>query len=641
VSRHRNILGLLIATIVVVLGAPGAAPAQPPSLGFGPCGHSQVVRPEPELQCATLIVPFDRGDPSIGQLALAVQRVPASAPRVGTIVLLAGGPGQAAIPPFEEVIAPLSRDPSLRGFELVAFDQRGTGQSEELQCVEPALPSREISGIIGRCGEALGPTRGFYTSQASVEDLDALRHALGLPLSLLAVSYGGRVAGMYAREHPDGLARMVLDSPSPVAGPDPLEVARVHALRRVLDEGICGTGSCRSFSTDVFSDLARLTQRLRRHPIRARIYGPAGRLRPAVLTEIGVLRLLSGLDLATATRELVPAAIAAAAHGEPAALARLAAEPEPEPPAGRLSRVLPDIWGPDVSAGPSGLDGAETPVHGLGISIALFLTTFCDESQLPWAADSSTDGRTADLERWLAGTPASATAPFAVRTVARHSPLDVCLDWPPTPPAPPAPTGISNVPTLILSGEDDLRTPYEQDLALQAGYGDAQLLRIPDDGHSTFSTDPTHCAAEAAIEFLASGQQPSPCAGTGEPQALPLPPASLAQLPASGSHDPLAGRVANAAAVTLEDLFGQTHTAGGGLRGGYWREGPNRFKLHGMRDVPNVALTGTITVKGRRSLEISGRLRIRGRLAGTLRLDERTLSGRLGGAAVHVRLAAL
>jgi hypothetical protein len=42
-------------------------------------------------------VPFDRADPAVGSIALAVQRVPATAPRTGVIVLLAGGPGQPAL----------------------------------------------------------------------------------------------------------------------------------------------------------------------------------------------------------------------------------------------------------------------------------------------------------------------------------------------------------------------------------------------------------------------------------------------------------------------------------------------------------------------------------------------------------------
>ena len=63
---------------------------------------------------------------------------------------------------------------------------------------------------------------------------------------------------MYAREYPQGVARMVLDSPTPPAGADALDEQRLHALRRVLDEGICGAGACRSFSSDVYANLTRV-----------------------------------------------------------------------------------------------------------------------------------------------------------------------------------------------------------------------------------------------------------------------------------------------------------------------------------------------------------------------------------------------
>jgi pimeloyl-ACP methyl ester carboxylesterase len=627
------------------LGTPLGADAQPAPLAFGECAPTQVVVSAAGLQCATLQVPFDRSDPALGSIALAVQRLSASAPRTGVIVLLAGGPGQPALPAFEAAIAPLAREPALRGFELVAFDQRGTGQSEELQCPEVSSSLKGgISPYLGACGAALGPTRAFYSSQESVEDLEALRQALGgAPLSLLAVSYGGRVAGMYAREHPQGVARMVLDSPTPLTGPDPLQSVRLRALRRVLDEGICGAGACRSFSADVFADLTRLVATLHRRPLRTRIYDARGRLKRTSVTEAEVLRLLSGLDLAKGARELAPAAIAAAIHGDAAPLARLIAGLGAETPGSQLAATT--AAAPSFPPGP--LEGesikAKAPVSDSIISLPLFAATYCDESELPWSPDSAPEGRTGVLRGWLAMQPAQAFTPFAPATVMAQSVLQVCMDWPTTPPAPPSPTGASAVPTLLLSGDDDLRTPYEQTLSVAAGYGNGQLLRIPDTGHSTVTTDPTGCARRAMIEFLTAGQAPASCPGSSEPQALPLPPTSLGRLPAAASGSRVAGRVATAAAMTIEDLFGQTSSSGGGLRGGYWAQKSNGFVLHGMIDVPGVALSGAIHVSG--SLTglpaIAGELTVRGRLAGTLTLHGFALSGRVGRAPVHAHLSAL
>jgi pimeloyl-ACP methyl ester carboxylesterase len=637
---------LTLACGACALLGPAGASAQPTGLVFGAFPPTQVLVRAAGLQCASLDVPFDRADPAVGSIALAVQRVPASAPRVGVIVLLAGGPGQPALGPFEALLAPLAHETALRGFELVAFDQRGTGQSEGLQCPEDGGPLKGgLSSYLGACGTDLGATRAFYTSQESVEDLNSLRLALGgTPLSLFAVSYGGRVAGMYAREYPQGVARMVLDSPTPPTGVDALDAQRLHALRRVLDEGVCGAGACRSFSSDVYADLARVVAELRRHPLHTRIYDARGRLRPASVTEAGLLRLLVGLDLAQGARELTPAAIAAAAHGDAAPLARLTHSLQAEAPGSRLAGPLAETP-PPTGLLRSGLPGdgafaAEAPPIDSAISIALFAATYCVENELPWSPDSAPAGRAAVLRGWLASLPAAATAPFAPATAAAESVISLCMGWPATPPAPPSPTGISATPTLILSGEDDLRTPYEQDLTVAAGYSDARLLRVPDVGHSTVSTDRTGCARKAMIQFIATGQAPASCPGSHEAQALPLPPPSLDKVPAAPSSSHLAGQVAAAAAITLEDLFGQTSPSGGGLRGGSWAQQPPGFVLHGMLDVPGVALSGTIR-PGDSIGAITGHLSVHGRLTGKLTLNGLTLIGRLGGTRVHARLAAL
>jgi len=659
-TTRLRLAGVLSLTcIAAAFATPTGAGAQPAPFAFGACSKKQQIIHVPGLQCATLDVPFDRADPALGEIALAVQRVPASAPHTGVLVLLAGGPGQPALPPFEQLIAPLAHNPALRGFEIVAFDQRGTGQSEGLLCA----PTSESPAVLLRggpfsfltaCGTALGPTRAFYSSQESVEDLDALREALGgTPLSLLAVSYGTRVAGMYAREHPQGVARMVLDSLVPSTGPQPLGLERLHALRRVLDEGLCGDGACRAFSGDVYADLVRLVARLHRHPLQTKIYSYRGRLRRVRITETSLLRMLTDLDLERGTRELAPAAIAAAAHGNPVPLARLAGAVLRESIGGVFG--LPRSGSP-LTPVPGWLDRAARPAEEPSIfdiidSTALYLATSCVEDEMPWSPASPPAGRAAILHRWLASIPAAATAPFSRTTALQFSDQTLCEHWPATTPAPPSPTGLSATPTLILSGDDDLRTPYEQVLGVLPQYSDAQLLRVPDDGHSTISTDPTGCANEAMVEFIASGRAPASCAPSGEPPALPLPPSSLARVTPAASRSRLAGRVASAAAITLEDLLGQTSFAGGGLRGGYWELGLGEgasssigYRLHDMRDVPGVELSGRIHLREGATpgeVELSGQLTVRGRLPGKLALHGRVLSGRVGGARVHAVLAAL
>jgi pimeloyl-ACP methyl ester carboxylesterase len=647
--------GLICSAVAIAI--PAGARAQAAPLAFGACQPTQVIAVTPALQCATLDVPFDRADPAAGSIALAVQRVAPSRPRVGVIVLLAGGPGQPALPAFESLLAPLASEGALAGYELVAFDQRGTGQSEGLQCPPPgASPAggsfaaflRALASIFTECGDALGATRAFYTSQESVEDLQALREALGgPPLSLLAVSYGGRVAGMFAREHPLSVARMVLDSPSPLSGSDALDRERLRALRRVLDEGICGAGACRLFSHDVFRDLTLVVAKLHRHPLRSTIYDSSGHRARVRVTEREVFRLLLALDVSQGVRELAPAAIAAAAHGDAGPLARMTHGGLTESGVGS---VAPDSLATPSSAmalPPEGLAGQQSgkaPENASAISIPLFAATYCIENELPWSAASPVAGRRAMLRRWLAALPAGTTAPFSLATVAAAAAFRICMQWPPTPPAPPSPSGSSAIPALILSGEDDMRTPYEQDLAVAGSYSDARLLRIPDVGHSTVSTDRTGCAARAMIEFLTGGAAPAVCPGSTERQALPLAPSSLEKIHVAATRSRLAAQVAAAAAITVEDVLDQPAISGGGLRGGYWRpSGNSGLSLRGVIDVPGVAVSGTVSVSADlpSHVEVSGRLRVRGRLAGNLKLRGTSLSGHVGGALVHARLAAL
>ena len=56
---------------------------------------------------------------------------------------------------------------------------------------------------------------------------------------------------------------------------------------------------------------------------------------------------------------------------------------------------------------------------------------------------------------------------------------------------------LPDVPTLILSGADDLRTPTANARAVAAQIPDASLLVVPNTGHSVLGADPTPCAHNA------------------------------------------------------------------------------------------------------------------------------------------------
>ena len=91
---------------------------------------------------------------------------------------------------------------------------------------------------------------------------------------------------------------------------------------------------------------------------------------------------------------------------------------------------------------------------------ALFSTTSCEETLFPWQR-AATDGDAPRRSDHRAARAAGRRL-LSVRRDdgARRAASCPCATPGPTPsPAPPAPSPLPNVPTLILSGEQDLRTP--------------------------------------------------------------------------------------------------------------------------------------------------------------------------------------
>ena len=174
-----------------------------------------------ETLCGTLTVPVRPGDPS-ATLDLRVVVVPAvkPVPTADPLVLLAGGPGQAATEAYGAMMLALSRIQQSR--DLIMMDQRGTGQSSPLDCPdlgEDTLASRFSDEVpleeVVACRDALlaeGHDLSAFTTRNHTHDLEALRMALDVEQwNLYGGSYGTRAALDYADTHPDRVRRLVLD----------------------------------------------------------------------------------------------------------------------------------------------------------------------------------------------------------------------------------------------------------------------------------------------------------------------------------------------------------------------------------------------------------------------------------------------
>jgi pimeloyl-ACP methyl ester carboxylesterase len=126
----------------------------------------------------------------------------------------------------------------------------------------------------------------------------------------------------------------------------------------------------------------------------------------------------------------------------------------------------------------------------------------CEESALPWPRDAAFSARGRLAEQALAPLPDSAFAPLDRATVLGGGLVALCKFWMAAPDgAPLVAGGLPEVPTLILTGQDDLRTPAEDAFVLAAASPRAQLLVVPDIGHSVM-TD-SACALRGFAHFMA------------------------------------------------------------------------------------------------------------------------------------------
>jgi hypothetical protein len=207
-----------------------------------------------------------------------------------------------------------------------------------------------------------------------------------------------------------------------------------------------------------------------------------------------------------------------------------------------------------------------------------------------------------------------------------------------------------NVPTLILSGADDLRTPTANAKQVAAQIPDAHLLVVPNTGHSVLGSDPTSCAHDA-LQAQFAAKPIKPC-GHGKPPALllptPLAPRSLSVVAPAPGNRGVAGRTLDATVLTLGDFSRQMllalleHAGGesllaspivrvGGLRAGWGASVKGTLELHGYSYVPGVTVSGTLSPTDTR-LRVSGSAGAHG----TININARgVLSGALAGQRVH------
>jgi pimeloyl-ACP methyl ester carboxylesterase len=168
--------------------------------------------------------------------------------------------------------------------DVIIWDQRGTGFSEPAFC--PALPARwreiGVRGLahddriqqqreaVAECRETMlrqGVDLSQYNTLVTTHDLEDLRRALGVARwNLMAVSYGTRVALEAMRRTPTGIRSAVLTSPLPPNPPIDGREAFADVVRRI-SLACAAQPDCNAAYPDVEQSLWAAMRELEEEPV--------------------------------------------------------------------------------------------------------------------------------------------------------------------------------------------------------------------------------------------------------------------------------------------------------------------------------------------------------------------------------------
>jgi pimeloyl-ACP methyl ester carboxylesterase len=585
----------------------------------------------PAYGCGHLIVPLDPTGAIPGTVTLSIRRkLAASGSATDAVIALAGGPGQAALP-FAADEAQIMQS-ALTTRDLVVFDQRGTGDSGPLSCTALSMVTAPISTVIPACALEVGATRGLYTTDDSAYDIEQIRKALGYTkLVLYGTSYGTKVAERYAALYPQNVEALVLDSTVVPNGPDVFDQSSYQAVPRLLSQ-LCAAGACHGVANPE-ADLAAVLARLANISVKASYYNDAGRRIRVTISPQAIAQVLYTGDDDPVLRADFPAAIAAAAAHRYGLLA-----------------ILVDHA--NVGAASSFRQ----------VNNPLFYDTECEELPFPWNRADAPAARLAEALAAAQALPAGSFGPFSARTAVLGGVASACAYWPfATAAQEPTITSLPNVPTLIISGADDMRTPTANADAVAAMIPDATVVVVPQTGHSVLTTELSSCAQSAVDAFFAGTTIDTSC----KPRSLPSylqpaaaqPASAAAALAPPGMHG-RAGHTAGAVGLSLrwsarefaeslfETLIGSYNPSFnkglGGVYGGFVKETTAHssqrvtMSFHHFSYIAGVELTGTIA-GGVGTLHISGPAAAPGTLTS---ISANHFSGTLGGRHVHFATSA-
>ena len=297
--------------VLAAFAAAASLAVTPPALHLKPCLLGGAV----SARCGTLAVPEDRRVANGRRISVFFAVVPATTrKRLEPVFYLAGGPGGAAASD-QGVFAASVFASGDRARDLVLVDQRGVGRSAPLVCAAPPFTS-DVSVLLAyarTCLESVGRDPRLYTTDNAMDDVDAVRQALGYPkIVLYGGSYGATAAQVYIARHGSHVRAAVLDGATLLDVPfwDRLP-ANAQSAMDALAARCAADARCHAAFPDVAGDLAVALERLRAEPLAVDAGGTqvafgsveaAGVIEGMQLTPQGIARLPLALHEAAAGR---------------------------------------------------------------------------------------------------------------------------------------------------------------------------------------------------------------------------------------------------------------------------------------------------------------------------------------------------
>jgi pimeloyl-ACP methyl ester carboxylesterase len=432
------------------LAADGSAPV--PKLELAPC--TTIAGVPPESRCGTYEVWENRAAQSGRKIPLRVLVIPATGPDrlPDAITLFGGGPGESSVSLAADALDMF--EPLRQRRDILLVDFRGTGGSAGLFCPEMAgtvglqgsLDSYLPPDKVKTCAERLVKTADLrqYTNETSVDDVDEVRAALGYPqLNLYGGSGGSRSVLVYLRRHPDKVRTAIIAGVVPTDERGPFHMA--SHVQRALDGLIAecdGDAACNSAFPRLRDEVTAVLRQVEKEPVTVTLIdGETGRPMDIRLTRGGVAQTLRYMLYGPLRASLLPLYVHLAAQGN---------------------------WKPLAESAASSFGGLGTIADGYYLSLT------CSED-LPFIREDEI--------------PAAVQGTFLGDFRIRKQQA-ACAAWP----VPPVDRAfldpvVSDVPTLLLSGERDPVTPPGNAERAARTLKNSVHVVIPDGAHGEFGIE--------------------------------------------------------------------------------------------------------------------------------------------------------